>query len=59
MDTITFEVDFPHSDSTFPNSVDVAEDMCSRAGLTQEEIYRFVRGNAIRAFGLERYNITR
>jgi predicted TIM-barrel fold metal-dependent hydrolase len=58
MDTICFETDYPHADSTFPHSEKVARDICTQAGLNEEEIYKLLRGNAIRAFGLERFGIT-
>lgn len=58
MDRITFEVDFPHADSTYPNTEKVATKICEQAGLNDDEIYALMRGNAIRAFGLERWGIT-
>jgi hypothetical protein len=57
MDQITFEVDFPHADSTYPHTLEIAETICRNAGLDSGEIYRLMRGNAIRAFGLERWGI--
>ena len=59
MDQICFETDYPHADSTFPHSKKVANDICTQAGLDEEETWKFLRGNAIRAFGLERYGITK
>ncbi|MDA3041000.1 MAG: amidohydrolase family protein [Actinomycetota bacterium] len=59
MDRITFEVDFPHADSTYPNTEAVATKICQKAGLNDDEIYALMRGNAIRAFGLERWGITK
>ena len=53
------ESDYPHADSTFPHSKKVLADICTQAGLDEEETYKFTRGNAIRAFGLERFGITR
>jgi hypothetical protein len=32
--------------------------ICQQAGLNDDEIYKLARGNAIRAFGLERFGIT-
>jgi predicted TIM-barrel fold metal-dependent hydrolase len=58
MDQICFETDYPHADSTFPESERVAVDICTKAGLSDDEIYKLVRGNAIRAFGLDRFGIT-
>jgi predicted TIM-barrel fold metal-dependent hydrolase len=59
IDQICFETDYPHADSTFPHSKKVAADISAQAGLDAEEIYKLVRGNAIRAFGLERFGITK
>ena len=58
MDQICFEVDYPHADSTFPHSKDVAITICDKAGLDDVERYKLLRGNAIRAFGLQRFGIT-
>jgi len=58
MDQITFETDYPHADSTFPHSAKIAQDMCDKAGLNGEERWKLLRGNAINAFGLERFGIT-
>ncbi|HEY2813663.1 MAG TPA: amidohydrolase family protein [Acidimicrobiales bacterium] len=59
MDQICFETDYPHADSTFPRSKEVAEEICAKAGLDDDEVYKFIRGNAITAFGLERHGITK
>ena len=56
-DNICFEVDYPHSDSTFPRTAEVLASLCESTKLTDEEIYKLARGNAIRLFGLERYGI--
>ncbi len=48
MDQICFETDYPHADSTFPHSKKVASDICTQAGLDEEETWKFLRGNAIR-----------
>ena len=58
MNKICFEVDFPHADTTFPNTLKVATKICEEAGLSEDEIYRLMRGNAIDCFGLERFGIT-
>jgi predicted TIM-barrel fold metal-dependent hydrolase len=58
MDQICFETDYPHADSTFPRSKEVATEICAQAGLDETETYKLLRGNAIRAFGLERHGIT-
>ena len=58
MDQICFEVDFPHADTTYPHTLDVARKICTEAGLDDEETYKLMRGNAIEAFGLQRFGIT-
>ena len=57
MNQICFEVDFPHADTTFPNTLDVATKICTEAELSEDEIYMLMRGNAIDCFGLERFGI--
>lgn len=57
MEHLMFEVDYPHSDSTFPNTVRTAEKLVTEAGLNEREIWQFVRGNAIACYGLERWGI--
>ena len=58
MSRICFETDYPHADGTFPHSAKVATDICAAAGLDEDESYALLRGNAISAFGLERFGIT-
>jgi predicted TIM-barrel fold metal-dependent hydrolase len=55
MDQIMFEVDYPHGDSTWPNSRAVLEKIAVQAELSDDELYRLARGNAIRCYGLDRY----
>ena len=50
-DNITYESDYPHSDSTWPRTREIAEKQM--AGLTDEQRYKIVRGNAIKLFGLD------
>jgi predicted TIM-barrel fold metal-dependent hydrolase len=59
MDQICFEVDYPHADSTFPRSKEVATQIVTAAGLSDQEIYKLLRGNAIHGWGLDRYGITK
>lgn len=58
MDQIMFETDYPHADSTFPESVRVAEKLIAEAGLNSAESRQFVRSNAIACYGLQRFGIT-
>ncbi len=51
VDNITFETDYPHTDSTWPNTREVAEKMMS--GLPDDAIRKIVRGNAIRMLQLD------
>jgi len=50
-DTITFETDYPHGDTTWPNSVQVAEKELAHLTAAQRE--KIIRGNAIRMLSLE------
>jgi predicted TIM-barrel fold metal-dependent hydrolase len=58
MGQIMFETDYPHADSTFPESRVTAEKLAGAAGLSDHEIWQFVRGNAIECYGLSRFGIT-
>jgi predicted TIM-barrel fold metal-dependent hydrolase len=51
VDNITFETDYPHTDTTWPHSKDVATDML--AGVSDEIAYKLLRGNAIRMLNLD------
>jgi hypothetical protein len=51
VDSVMFEVDHPHSDSTWPDSRTVAADVM--AGLDVSVAAPLVRGNAIRLLGLD------
>jgi predicted TIM-barrel fold metal-dependent hydrolase len=53
IDRITFETDYPHSDTTWPESPAVAARLLD--GLTKDEIYKILRGNAIELFGLDQF----
>ncbi len=50
LDRILFETDYPHSDSTWPDTRSVAARLLD--GLTSHEVHRIVRGNAIDLFSL-------
>ena len=50
-DNITYETDYPHSDSTWPHSRKIAEEQM--ADLTDKQRWKVVRGNAIKMLGLD------
>jgi predicted TIM-barrel fold metal-dependent hydrolase len=50
-DNVTFETDYPHSDSTWPHTKKIAEEIMK--DLDQETVDKICRGNAIRAFSLD------
>jgi hypothetical protein len=57
LESILFETDYPHSDGTFPHSRKVAHDLFSAADMDADACYRVLRGNAIEAYGLQRFGI--
>ena len=57
MGQFLFETDYPHNDSTFPHSKQVAAKHVAEAGLTDHETWQLMRGNAIACYGLERFGI--
>ena len=50
-DNVTFETDYPHTDSTWPDTLQVAQEMM--AGLPQATIDKICRTNAIKLFQLD------
>jgi predicted TIM-barrel fold metal-dependent hydrolase len=52
VDRVTFETDYPHTDSTWPDTKKIAEEMF--AGLSADAVYKITRGNAIEMLGLDR-----
>jgi predicted TIM-barrel fold metal-dependent hydrolase len=50
-DNVTFETDYPHTDSTWPHTKEVAQDLMGH--LPQATVNKLVRGNAIRMLGLD------
>jgi predicted TIM-barrel fold metal-dependent hydrolase len=50
-DNVTFETDYPHTDSTWPDTLQVAAEMM--AGLRQTTIDKICRDNAIKLFQLD------
>jgi predicted TIM-barrel fold metal-dependent hydrolase len=51
VDNTTFETDYPHTDSTWPHTKKVAQELM--AGLPDDVVHKLVRGNAIRMLELE------
>jgi predicted TIM-barrel fold metal-dependent hydrolase len=51
VDNTTFETDYPHTDSTWPDTKKVAQELM--AGLDDDVVYKIVRGNAIRMLELD------
>jgi predicted TIM-barrel fold metal-dependent hydrolase len=50
VDNITFETDYPHTDSTWPETKAVAEQLM--AGVPQDAVDKIMRTNALRMLGL-------
>jgi predicted TIM-barrel fold metal-dependent hydrolase len=55
---IMFEVDYPHGDSTWPNTLTKFEKLAAAARLSDEDVHAVARGNAIDCYGLARFGIT-
>jgi predicted TIM-barrel fold metal-dependent hydrolase len=51
VDNTTFETDYPHTDSTWPHTKKVAEDLMK--GIDDETVYKLMRGNAIKMLSLD------
>jgi predicted TIM-barrel fold metal-dependent hydrolase len=51
VDNITFETDYPHTDSTWPNTKEVATGLME--GLAPDVVEKIMRGNARRMLGME------
>ncbi len=58
MDHLMFEVDYPHSDSTYPLSSQTAQKLIAEGGLNDDEALQFIRGNAIECYDLGRWGIS-
>jgi predicted TIM-barrel fold metal-dependent hydrolase len=53
VDTIAWECDYPHSDSTWPRSPEWISEEFRGAGVTDEEIHKITWANASRFFGFD------
>ena len=54
-DNVLIETDYPHSDSTWPDSIEIANKQM--AHLSKETQYKILRGNAERLFRFEPANL--
>ena len=59
LEHILFETDYPHSDGTYPHSRKIAHSLFAAAGMNAEECHAVLRGNAIAAYGLDRFGVAR
>jgi predicted TIM-barrel fold metal-dependent hydrolase len=50
-DNITFETDYPHTDTTWPDTKKIATEMLE--GVPESIVYKLMRGNAIKMLGLD------
>jgi predicted TIM-barrel fold metal-dependent hydrolase len=50
VDNVTFECDYPHSDSTWPNTAKIALEQT--LNLSDEVVYKLMRGNAIKLYSI-------
>lgn len=50
-DNITFETDYPHTDTTWPDTKKIATEML--LGVPDDIVYKLLRGNAIKMLGLD------
>jgi predicted TIM-barrel fold metal-dependent hydrolase len=51
VDNVTYETDYPHSDSTWPHSLKIAEEQTK--DLSDDVVYKVLRGNAITMLHLD------
>jgi predicted TIM-barrel fold metal-dependent hydrolase len=51
VDNVTFETDYPHTDSTWPDTKAVATELMK--GVDDAAVYKIMRGNAIRLLSLD------
>ena len=58
MSQIMWENDYPHGDTSFPHSKQMANKLIDAAGLSDHEIWQLLRGNAIDCYRLDRFGIT-
>ena len=49
-DNVMIEMDYPHSDTTWPHSIKLAHERLEAAGLSDEVKWKILRGNAERLY---------
>jgi predicted TIM-barrel fold metal-dependent hydrolase len=52
-DNVMIEMDYPHSDTTWPHSLKLAHERLNEAGLSDEVQYKILRGNAEKLYRFE------
>jgi predicted TIM-barrel fold metal-dependent hydrolase len=57
VDNICWEMDYPHSDSSWPQAPEEFAAMCERYGVTDDEINRMSHGNALRWYGFDPFSV--
>jgi predicted TIM-barrel fold metal-dependent hydrolase len=50
VNNVTYETDYPHTDTTWPHTMEWVEKMM--VGIPDEIVYKILRGNALRMLGL-------
>jgi predicted TIM-barrel fold metal-dependent hydrolase len=58
LDRITLEVNYPRANANYPGAAERAAQICAEAQLNDDQAYGLLRGNAIKAFGLQRFGLT-
>jgi len=51
LDNVTFETDYPHTDTTWPDSQKIFAEQVQH--LDDASVFKIVRGNAIKMLGLD------
>jgi predicted TIM-barrel fold metal-dependent hydrolase len=57
VDHVTVEIDYPHSDSTWPRAPEKILAECDDAGLTDDEIDKITHLNAMREFSYDPFSV--
>jgi predicted TIM-barrel fold metal-dependent hydrolase len=57
VETMCWEMDYPHSDSSWPEAPEEFAGMCARYGVSDAEINQITHENAMRAYGFDPFRI--